>query len=97
MLHLVALTGLPQEVVERIAAGDDVLLQQAAIWTALNGHVDNAKLLQLIARQCRIYVLQEMLTVNGIQPLQLLGGVNVTDYPGFVELTVNNPVIHTWC
>jgi len=97
MLHLVSQSPLQQEIVERMAAGDDVVLQQGTIWAALSGHADNTKLLQLIAEGCLIYVLREMLEANGIEASQILDGVNIIGYPGLVELTVKNPVIHTWC
>ena len=97
MLHLVSLPVLQQEIVERIAAEDDVVLQQGAVWAVLKGHAGNAKLLRLLAQGCRIYVLQEMLTVNGIETPHVIAGVNIIDYAGLVELTVKNPVIHTWC
>jgi len=96
MLHLVS-QALQQAIVERIAAGDDVVLQQVSVWAALNGHADNAKLLQLFALPSQVYVLREMLEVNGIETSRLLAGVKVIDYPGLVDLTVKNPVIHTWC
>ncbi len=97
MLHLVSLSPLRQEIVERIAAGDDVVLQQGTVWAALRGHADNAKLLQLLAQSTQVYVLKEILEVNGIVSSQVLAGVNIIDYPGLVGLTVKNPVIHTWC
>jgi tRNA 2-thiouridine synthesizing protein B len=97
MLHLLSLGSLGTELIERIGAGDDVLLQQDLLWLALEGHAENVKLLQLLAKGCRVYVLQEMLVVNGIKHSLVLGGVDIIDYPGLVELTVKNPVIHTWC
>jgi tRNA 2-thiouridine synthesizing protein B len=97
MLHLLSLAVLPQAVVERIGAGDDVVLQQDMVWTVLQGHCDNAKLLQLLANGCQIYVLQDMLAVHGIKTSSVLSGVKIIDYPGLVELTVKNPVIHSWC
>lgn len=97
MLHLISQLGLPQAVVERVAAGDDVLLQQSNVWSAVTGHDDNHKLQYLLSLPCRVYVLQELLAVNGILPQQLLTGVQVTDYPGFVALTVDNPAICSWC
>lgn len=97
MLHLVSLSPLPPEVAERMAAEDDVVLQQGSIWAALKGHADNAKLSHLMAEGCFIYVLREILEVNGIDDTQILAGVNIIDYPGLVDLTVKNPVIHTWC
>lgn len=97
MLHLLSQAPLRQEIVERIVAGDDVVLQQSTVWAAISGHADNAKLIQLLAQSSQIYVLREMLEVNGIESSRVLEGVNVIDYPGLVDLTVKNPVIHTWC
>jgi len=97
MLHLLSLSALQSEIVERIASGDDVVLQQGTVWAARKGHADNSRLLQLLAQHSQVYVLLEMLAVNGIELSQLLPGVNVIDYPGLVELTVKNPVIQTWC
>lgn len=97
MLHLVSLSPLPQEVIERMAFEDDVVLQQGTIWSALSGHAENTKVSQLTVKGCRVYVLRELLEVNGIEASQVFSGVNIIDYPGLVELTVKNPVIHTWC
>jgi len=97
MLHLLSLAVLPQEVIERIGAADDVVLQQDMVWTVLQGHADNAKLLQLLANGCQVYVLQDMLAVHGIKNSAVLNGVKIIDYPALVELTVKNQVIHTWC
>ena len=97
MLHLLSLAVLSQEVVSRIGEADDVVLQQDLVWTVLLGHADNAKLLQLFAIGCQVYVLQDMLAVHGIKNSAVLAGVKIIDYPGLVELTVKNSVIHTWC
>lgn len=96
MLHLLA-QPLQQEIVERIVAGDDVVLQQGAVWAVLAGHRDNRLVSQLLALPASVHVLHDLLEVNGIDASQVLHGVGVIDYPGLVELTVNNPVIHTWC
>ncbi len=97
MLHLLSQPPLQQALIERIADGDDVVLQQAMVWSAFTGHADNSKLLQLLARQCRVFVMQEMLTVNGIENSQILAGVDIIDYAFLVDLTVKNPVVHSWC
>jgi tRNA 2-thiouridine synthesizing protein B len=96
MLHLIAETSLSQAVVERIVAGDDVVLQGGSVWAALLGHEDNSKLQQLIGLPCRVYALQDLLVANGIAGQKLLLGVVAVDYAELVELTVKNPVIHTW-
>lgn len=96
MLHLIADAVLTQAVMQRVAAGDDVLLLAGAVWGAYVGHQDNAKLSQLLAQQCHVHVLSDALAANGIGAEQLMPGVRVIDYPAFVDLTVNNPAIHTW-
>lgn len=97
MLHLIAENSLSQAVVERIAAGDDVVLQAGSVWAALAGHRDSGKLGQLLAKPCRVFAMRDMAQANGIEPERMLAGVVVIDYPELVELTVENPVIHTWC
>ena len=97
MLHLIAESALSQAVVGRIAAGDDVVLQAGAVWAAFAGHGDNSKLLELIGRGCHVYAMSDILSVSGIADEQLLEGVQAIDYPAFVELTVKNRVIQTWC
>ncbi|MDD4914566.1 MAG: DsrH/TusB family sulfur metabolism protein [Methylococcales bacterium] len=97
MLHLISLPVLQPEIIERIAAGDDVLLQHNLVWLAKQGHSDNARLLELLRRPCGVYVMQDMLTACGMAPDGILPGVSIIDYSGLVELTVKNPVIHTWC
>ncbi|MCQ8102916.1 DsrH/TusB family sulfur relay protein [Methylomonas sp. SURF-2] len=97
MLHLIAESTLSSALPERIAGGDDVVLQAGAVWAAYAGHRDNAKLSGLLAKGCRVYALSDMLSMSGIEYGQLLTGVLPVDYAGLVELTVKNPVIHTWC
>ncbi|MBS4051548.1 MAG: hypothetical protein KGZ69_10130 [Methylomonas sp.] len=97
MLHLIAESTLSQALVERIAGGDDVVLQAGTVWAAFAGHRDNAKLSGLLAKGCHVYALSDVLAMNGIGHRQLLAGVVPIDYAQFVGLTVKNPVIHTWC
>lgn len=97
MLHLVIEKTLSQAVVDRIAAGDDVILQGGAVWAAYSGHADNGKLQQLIKHGSSVFAMQDMLAVSGIAVKQLLPGVAAIDYAEFVELTVKNPQIQTWC
>lgn len=97
MLHLIAENPVSAAVVGRIAAGDDVILQAGSVWAAFQGHRDNPLLQELLNRGCRVYAMQDALSVSGILDRQLLHGVKPIDYPAFVELTVTNTVIHTWC
>lgn len=97
MLHLVAESALSSALVERMANGDDAVLLAGAVWAAFAGHRDNAKLETLLSKGCRIYALNDVLVMDGIGHRQLLAGVVPIDYAQLVELTVKNPVIHTWC
>lgn len=97
MLHLVSDASLTQAVVERVAVGDDVLLFAGSVWAVYVGHRDNAKVLQMLEQQCSVCVLYDVLTANGMEIDRLLPGIKVIDYSAFVNLTVDNPVIHTWC
>ena len=97
MLHLISENTLTRPVVERIAAGDDVVLQAGSVWAAFAGHADNPKIDQLLAKPCRVFAMQDMLQAFGIVPERMLAGITAIGYPELVELTVENPVIHTWC
>lgn len=96
MLHQFALANLNDALIDRIGAGDDVLLQYGTLWALLKGHADNAKLLALQGKSCQLYALKEALQVNGIEPERIIAGVELIDYAEWVALTVKNPVIHTW-
>lgn len=97
MLHLISDAALSAAVMERIANGDDVILQAGSVWAAFAGHADNVKIKQLLSYPCAVYVLEDVLLMHGISRQQLLQGVKAIDYAEFVTLTVKNPVIHTWC
>lgn len=97
MLHLISDSYLAQAVVERIAGHDDVVLQAGSAWATYTGHQDNAQLIQLLSQGSGVYVLKDVLAMQGIDLQNLLPGVQAIDYQGLVELTVKHSVIHTWC
>lgn len=96
MLHLINQATLTAALLVRIAAGDDLLLLQALVWAAHQGHEENDKLIGLMNRACGIHVLQAHLAVHGLLPEQLLPGVVVIDFPGLVDLTIKHPHNITW-
>jgi tRNA 2-thiouridine synthesizing protein B len=73
------------------------VLLGGSVWAAHVGHTDNHKLQALLARDCRIYAMHELLAACGINTQQLLSGVTAIDYPELVALTVQHSVIQTWC
>lgn len=96
MLHILALPRLDAATAERIAAGDDVLLQRGTVWALLPGHQDQHHLATLVAKSCRLHVLGDWLAVNGLTEKTLFEQVQVIDYPEWIELTIRNQVIQTW-
>lgn len=96
MLHILACAELNQILVERIAAGSAVLLQQSSIWALLPRHQNHLCLQALLNKSCRVYVLEDDLKLNGLAELSPDTGVQTIDYAGWVALTVEHEVIHTW-
>lgn len=96
MLHQLSAEVLTQSTIDRIGHSSDVLLQSGCLWAARKGHYGNQLVRAMLDRDCRIFVLQEWLEVNGIDTLMLMEGVRVIDYVGWVELTELNEQIVTW-
>ena len=71
MLHILAAPHLQQALVERIGAGDAVLLLRGTVWALLPGHRDHPWLQALLAKSCSIYVLESWLFANGLGNLPL--------------------------
>jgi tRNA 2-thiouridine synthesizing protein B len=97
MLHCIAENSLTLSVVERIGAGDDVVLMSESVWAAYVGHQHNALLQALLQKSCRVFAMQDLVQVFGIDPSRLLQGVEDIDYDALVELTEHHPQILTWC
>ncbi|NJA05694.1 sulfurtransferase TusB [Methylococcaceae bacterium WWC4] len=96
MLHIVASSPVRPEWLERIGSGDDVVLLDAAALSARAGHRDNPLLQSVLDRECGVFVLREYAEACGLAPDAAMAGVAWTDYAGLVDLTVKNPVAHTW-
>lgn len=95
MLHLVFQSPLEAVVLERIEPGDVVVFLENAVLRVLQNSVISAALTRKLG-QNRFYVLTDDIAVRGITSDELIAGLEVIDYAGLVELTVNNPVIQSW-
>jgi tRNA 2-thiouridine synthesizing protein B len=95
MLHLIFQSPIATAILERIAAGDDVVFLENAVLRLLHKGSFSDVLTQLLL-QNRLYVLAEDLEVRGIGADELLSGIAVIDYAGLVGLTVSNPSILSW-
>ncbi|MDP1772828.1 MAG: sulfurtransferase complex subunit TusB [Methylobacter sp.] len=95
MLHLIFQSPIESAILERIDSGDIVVfLENAVLRTLQNSAISNT-LAQQLGRN-RLCVLSDDIAVRGIAPDELVQGIEVIDYAGLVELTVNNPVIQSW-
>lgn len=97
MLHLVSAPRLTAAICQRTSAGDDLVLQGGAVWAVLQGHADHSLLQSLIAANCGIHAMADLLVAAGIDQQRLVPGVRCLDYAGLVDLTVKHSIIHTWC
>ena len=95
MLHLVFQSPVETAVLERIDSGDVVVFLENAVLRILQNGLLSATLTQQLKRN-RLCVLSDDIAVRGIAADELVNGIEVIDYAGLVELTVNNPVIQTW-
>lgn len=97
MLHCISQNSLTPSVVERIAAGDDVVLMSESLWAAFAGHQGNGLLQTLLQKPCRVFAMHDLLQAFGIEPSRLLPGIESIDYDALVSLTEHHPQIVTWC
>ncbi|MFZ2450646.1 MAG: sulfurtransferase complex subunit TusB [Methylovulum miyakonense] len=95
MLHLVFHSPPDTAVLERLAAGDDVVFLDSAVLGLLKksrwaGH------LNALAASCQLFVLADDIKVRGIAEEELVAGLVVLDYAGLVALTVKNTTVQSW-
>ena len=96
MLHILSQTPLETAILERIANGDSVIFIENAVLTLLQQGQMHERLVQL-ASKVHCYVLAPDLEVRGIGIQTIVPGIEVVEYAGFVQLTVEHPVIQSWC
>ncbi len=95
MLHLIAQSPIDKAIFQRLGAGDDVLFLDKAVLNLLQKGCLSTALTSLLA-QHQLYALADDLELRGIGSAELLKGLKVIDYAGFVDLTVKNIHIQTW-
>jgi len=95
VLHLIFQSPVETAILERIDSGDVVVFLENAVLRILQNSSKSSALTHLLNSN-RLCVLSDDLAVRGIDADELAKGVEVIDYPGLVELTVNNPLIQSW-
>jgi len=95
VLHLIFQSPIETALLERIDSGDVVVfLENAALRVLQNSSISDTLTRRLGSN--RLCVLSDDIAIRGIVSDELVKGIEVIDYAGLVELTVNNPIIQTW-
>lgn len=76
-------------------SGCGILLMEDAVYGALKGTAAAASLSDA-AKDKQIYVLGPDLAARGFTPEQVVQGVKVVDYSGFVDLAVEYHHVQAW-
>ncbi len=76
-------------------AGSDILLIEDAVYSAIRGST-GARLLEQSRGKHQLFALGPDLECRGVKAAQLIDGIEVVDYAGFVALAVKNDTVHAW-
>ncbi|KJV06212.1 sulfurtransferase complex subunit TusB [Methylocucumis oryzae] len=95
MLHLVSQTTLSAALFARISAGDAVLFMGASVTSLLACGQQNQALIEL-TQYAKCYALSADVHAANIGSNELTQNIHVIDYPEFVQLAVEHPLIQTW-
>jgi tRNA 2-thiouridine synthesizing protein B len=96
MLHLIFQSPIDIAVLDRMASGDVAVFLESAVL----GTLQNSVLAEVLTHKLnsnRLCVLSEDMVVRGVLAAELMPGLEVIDYAGLVNLTVENPLITSWC
>ncbi|MFN3075449.1 MAG: sulfurtransferase complex subunit TusB [Alphaproteobacteria bacterium] len=75
--------------------GSAILLFEDAVYAATKGTSVASKMSQA-AKDFKVFVLGPDLKARGFDDAQVLDGITVVDYDGFVDLTVDNGTVNAW-
>jgi tRNA 2-thiouridine synthesizing protein B len=75
--------------------GSAILLLEDGVYGAVKGSAVADKVTQA-AKDCKLYVLGPDLAARGVSQDKLVDNVNIVDYNGFVDLTVENDTVQAW-
>jgi len=76
-------------------AGSAILLIEDAVYAAVKGAAFEDRL-QTAAQGKKLYVLGPDLKARGIAEDRLIAGIEVVDYAGFVDLSVEHDKVSSW-
>lgn len=99
MLHIVNKSPFERNALEsclRFAGnGSAVLLIEDGIYAALSGTAVSKKMSQAM-QHSKVYVLGSDLLARGMRAEQVIDGIKVVDYAGFVDLVAEHDNVQSW-
>ena len=95
MLHLIYQSPLETATLQRTACGDSLLFLENALFRLLKTS-SQASEIEKISHTHPLFVLDNEIEIRGIDSSELVAGIKIIDYQGFVNLTVEHPLIQTW-
>lgn len=75
--------------------GSSVLLIEDGVYAAINGSAATDRI-KGAADKCRIYALGPDIQARGISEDQVIDGVTLVDYGGFVDLVTEHDKVQSW-
>ncbi len=97
MLHIVNKSPLGQAALDscmRVGDGGDLLLIEDAVYAATAGTLFEP-LMRDALKRFKVYVLQPDLEARGVAA-NIIQGITVVDYGGFVDLVTQNKTCQSW-
>ncbi len=76
-------------------AGSDILLIEDAVYAALSG-TKFAEIIENSLNHHQFFVLEADLDCRGFGQSELIDGITMVDYTGFVSLAVKNDKVQAW-
>ena len=95
MLHLIFQSPLLPSTLQRIGNGDAVLFLENSVMQLLKQGANNSVLNAMLATN-RLFVLLSDIETRGISADELVPGIAVIDYSGWVTLTTQYQRIQSW-
>ena len=95
MLHILSQSPIEPAILERVATGDTIILIEDAVIEAL-ATSPQSQHWQNISQTQRVCVLSADIEVRGLATELIPSTIEAVDYRGFVQLTLDNEVIHSW-
>jgi len=95
MLHTINKSPFSSQVLDNaipfIGENEVVLLYEDGVLGAMEGTVISSKIKSILAKN-KVYALQADLKARGVD--KLVAGVEIVDYDGFVDLTVEHKIVN---